>query len=134
MTDDMNRISFEYEGRKYTVGMEAYEDSLPIKLPDGRFLLALGWNEAYPPQPGGFKPYNPDRFTEAVDAETMDSPDAIFKAPEGMLRITCESPNSEVEVVADFKRQGFAMACLTHLRGLFPDDAFLVCNKEGVID
>ena len=45
----MNEIKFEFEGKTYKVGMEAYDKNLII-LPDGRILKVTGWLESYPPQ------------------------------------------------------------------------------------
>lgn len=43
-------INFKYEGKSYTVPMEAYTTNC-IGLPDGRVLESAGWLEIYPPQP-----------------------------------------------------------------------------------
>ena len=43
-------ISFEFDGKKYEVGMEAYGRDM-IALPDGKILAVLGWAESMPPQP-----------------------------------------------------------------------------------
>ncbi len=43
-------ITFDFEGRTYTVGIEAYKLDR-IVLPDGRVLEVEGWHESYPPKP-----------------------------------------------------------------------------------
>lgn len=43
-------IHFEFEGRKYSVGMAAYGWDR-IQLPGGRVLCVLGWDEGDPPTP-----------------------------------------------------------------------------------
>ena len=50
-------ITFEFEGRKYTVESKAY-DLGRIILPDGRMLEAQAWLESYPPQPQGLHEVN----------------------------------------------------------------------------
>lgn len=50
----MQKISFEFKGKTYEVGMDAYRRNLPIRLPDGRVLTVMGgWLESMPPQPRG---------------------------------------------------------------------------------
>lgn len=45
-------ITFEFEGKKYTVSSRAY-DVPYIVLPDSRLLQANAWLESYPPKPEG---------------------------------------------------------------------------------
>lgn len=47
----MKQISFRFEGKEYTVGMEACDKDTLIRLPDGRILEVEGWYECYPPKP-----------------------------------------------------------------------------------
>ena len=48
----MPKIRFEFENAFFEVGIEAYYQNLPIRLPDGRVLEAVGsWLETFPPQP-----------------------------------------------------------------------------------
>ena len=61
----MGEIIFEFEGKKFSVPMEAYEQGLPIKLPDGRMLEVEKWLESMPPQPWGL------RLMECVEATAV---------------------------------------------------------------
>ena len=45
-----DKITFEYDGQKYEVGLEAYDQDM-IVLPDSRILRVIGWLETSPPQP-----------------------------------------------------------------------------------
>lgn len=50
-------ITFEFEGKRYTVSSRAY-DVPYIVLPDKRLLVAERWLESYPPQPQGLHEVN----------------------------------------------------------------------------
>ena len=49
------RINFDFEGKRYQVGMDAHDNNLPIKLPDGRVIKVTSWLERRPPAPEGFE-------------------------------------------------------------------------------
>jgi hypothetical protein len=77
-------ITFEYEGRHYTVESKAY-DLGRIILPDGRMLEAKAWLESYPPQPQGlyevnhtFKSMEPAKIAQLMNgvvASEIEVPD-----------------------------------------------------------
>jgi len=50
---DGTRIIFEYNDQNYSADYdEAYTQGLPLRLPDGRVLRAVGdWWETFPPSP-----------------------------------------------------------------------------------
>lgn len=50
-------ILFTYEGKNYSVDLEAYDLNLII-LPDGRALEAETWLESYPPKPKDLREVN----------------------------------------------------------------------------
>lgn len=50
-----DKISFNFEGKKYEVDMDAYRKNLRIQLPDGRLLRVERWLECGPPIPHGLK-------------------------------------------------------------------------------
>ena len=49
------KIRFNFEGKSYQVGLEAYDTSI-ITLPDGRILVVSGWLESFPPIPMRMRP------------------------------------------------------------------------------
>ncbi len=51
-------IRFEFEGKEYSVGMDAYNKGLPIVLPDNTVVSCDQWLESWPPQPYDLKRIN----------------------------------------------------------------------------
>lgn len=65
-------IRFTWAGKKYTVGMEAYDSAECIVLPDSTALKPEMWLESYPPIPSGLEevPHlfkNCDAYTTATN-------------------------------------------------------------------
>lgn len=80
---DNGKMQFRFEGNLYLASMsesELYGDgtfgspyySIPIKLPDGRFIRVNEWMLSYPPQAGGFVLINGNGIDIYATAELID--------------------------------------------------------------
>lgn len=70
-------IRFGWQGKKYSVGMDAY-DHERIILPDGTSLRPNGWLESYPPQLAGvteephlFKNLKPEEIARQLGSASV---------------------------------------------------------------